>query len=186
MTYCEKRLEPSWGMAQFRATPQPTIPLVRRLSGPITGPRGEGGWTVDAMTASMSSRRRSTKGNRETRPRTAVDRSTISDSGGQGRGVVWVATLQTGGGARRWLTRWRTLWTTKTLLSQRAPLAAVVGALPGKPYWRRVGTNSPRRLRQSEARLRLACRRLARCAAPGGGGSEWSDPIFGADAPPGG
>ena len=32
----------------------------------------------------------------------------------------------------------RTLLTTATLLSQRAPLAAVVGALPGKPYWKRV------------------------------------------------
>ena len=67
-----------------------------------------------------------------------------SASGGQGRGVVWVATLQRGvahlGGARfgppqRCTLRWRAL-------------AAVVGALPGKPYWKRVGTDFPRRLRQ--------------------------------------
>ncbi len=51
---------------------------------------------------------------------TEPDGSTISTSGGQGGGVVWVATLQTGGGAGRWLTRWRTLLTTTTLLSQRA------------------------------------------------------------------
>ena len=76
-----------------------------------------------------------------------LDRSTISASRGQGRGVVWVSTLQRGGGARRWLTRWRTHWTTTTLLSEGRALAAVVGALPGKPYWTRVGTDSPRRLR---------------------------------------
>ena len=34
-------------------------------------------------------------------------------------------------------------------LSEGVPLAAVVVALPGKPYWTRVGTDSPRRLRQS-------------------------------------
>ena len=33
-------------------------------------------------------------------------------------------------------------------LSEGAPLAAVVGALPGKPYRKRVSTDSPRRLRQ--------------------------------------
>ena len=33
-------------------------------------------------------------------------------------------------------------------LSEGAPLAAVVGALPEKPYGTRVGTDSPRRLRQ--------------------------------------
>ena len=39
---------------------------------------------------------------------------------------------------------------TTTLHSQRAqPLPAVVGALPGKPYWTRVGTDSPRPLRQA-------------------------------------
>ena len=73
----------------------------------------------------------------------------------------------------------------------------MVGALPGKPYWKRVGTDSPRWLRQSEARLRLACppspgaaaRRtrgvlvegatpvfsaLVRHRAGGGGAPEWS------------
>ena len=73
-------------------------------------------------------------------------------------------------------------------LSEGAPLAAVVGALPGKPYWKRVGTDSPHPLRQSEARLRLARPRLApRVGAPHGreeGGG--SDPLFfGAGAPPG-
>ena len=33
-------------------------------------------------------------------------------------------------------------------LSEGRALAAVVGALPGKPYGTRVGTDSPRRLRQ--------------------------------------
>ena len=33
-------------------------------------------------------------------------------------------------------------------LSEGALLAAVVGALPGKPYWKRVGTDSPRWMRQ--------------------------------------
>ena len=33
-------------------------------------------------------------------------------------------------------------------LSEGGALAAVVGALPGKPYWTRVGTDSLRRLRQ--------------------------------------
>ena len=47
-------------------------------------------------------------------------------------------------------------------LSEGTPLAAVVGALPGKPYGTRVGTDSPGRLRQSEARLRLARPRFAR------------------------
>ena len=47
-------------------------------------------------------------------------RATISASLGQGRGVVWVTRLQRWGGSRRWLTRWRTLWNTTRLLSQRA------------------------------------------------------------------
>ena len=51
--------------------------------------------------------------------------------------------ITNGGGPRRWRTRWRTLLTTTTLLSQRVfSFAAVVGALPGKPYWSRVGTDS--------------------------------------------
>ena len=73
-----------------------------------------------AMAASMSSWSRSSKGSRKVRPRTAAKGSTISASRGQGRGVVEVATLQSGGGSRRWRTRWRTLLTTATLLSQRA------------------------------------------------------------------
>ena len=78
------------------------------------------GTPSNAMAASMSSWRRSSNRSRKTRPRTAAKGSTISASGGQGRGVAWVATLQRGGGARRWRTRWRTLLTTTTLLSQRA------------------------------------------------------------------
>ena len=46
--------------------------------------------------------------------------SIISASRGQGRGVVWVTTLQKGGGARRWRMRWRVPSTTPTLHSQRA------------------------------------------------------------------
>ena len=53
-------------------------------------------------------------------PRPERDGSTISASGGQGRGVVWVATFPMGGGSHRWLTKWLTLLTTPTLLSQRA------------------------------------------------------------------
>ena len=120
MTYCGKRRESAWGMGRFRAAPPPTVPLVRRLSGPIAGRRGAGGWTVDAMAALIPSWRRSSNRSRKTRPPTTAKSSTISASGGQGRGVVWVATLQRGGGARRWLTRWLTFLTTTTLPSQRA------------------------------------------------------------------
>ena len=63
-------------------------------------------------------------------------------------------------------------------LSEGAPLAAVVGALPGKPYWKRVGTDSPRRLRESEARLRLACPRLARRTAREGRRWRERPPLF--------
>ena len=42
-------------------------------------------------------------------------------------------------------------------LSEGGALAAVVSVLPGKPYWKWVGTDSPRLMRPSEARLRLAC-----------------------------
>jgi len=78
------------------------------------------GTRLSAMAASMSSWRRSSNGSRKLRPPTAAKGSTISASRGQGRGVVEVATLQSGGGARRWRTRWLTLLTTATLLSQRA------------------------------------------------------------------
>ena len=71
-------------------------------------------------------------------------RTSISASGGQGRGVVWVTTLQTGGGAHRWLTRWRTLLTATTLLSQRAePSLLGSGTFP-KPRIRRGTTRIPR------------------------------------------
>ena len=63
---------------------------------------------------------------RESRPE--PDRSTNSASGGQGRGVVEVGHLQKGGGSPRWRTRWRTLLTTATLLSQRAEPS---------PFWSR-------------------------------------------------
>ena len=72
------------------------------------------------MTASMSSWRRSSNRSRKPRPPTAAKGSPISASRGQGRGVVEVSALQSGGGARRWLTRWLTLLTTTTLHSQRA------------------------------------------------------------------
>ena len=41
-------------------------------------------------------------------------------------------------------------------LSEGGALAAVVSVLPGKPYWKRVGTDSPRLMRPSEASMRLA------------------------------
>ena len=59
----------------------------------------------NATPASMSSWRRSSNGNRKRQPPTAAKSSTISASGGQGRGVIWVATFQRRGGARRWCTR---------------------------------------------------------------------------------
>ena len=62
-------------------------------------------------------------------------------------------------------------------LSEGGALAAVVSVLPGKPYWKRVGTDSPRLMRQSEARLRLARPPSPGAAARGhergvGGGSD--------------
>ena len=63
------------------------------------------------------------------------------------------APLKKGGGSSRWCT----LLTTTTLLSQRARLAAVVESLPGNPLRKRVGMDSRHPLRQSGARLRLAC-----------------------------
>ena len=63
-------------------------------------------------------------------------------------------------------------------ISEGAPLAAVVGAPPGKPYWKRVGTDSPRWLRQSEARLRVACPRLARRFAREGRRWRERPPLF--------
>ena len=63
-------------------------------------------------------------------------------------------------------------------LSEGAPLAAEVGALPGKPYWTRVGTDSPRPLRKGEARRRPACPRLARRVAREGEEVEGATPLF--------
>ena len=70
-------------------------------------------------------------------------------------------------------------------LSEGGALAAVVGALPGKPYGTRVGPDSPSRLRPP---WRGGARRVPPRPArrTGGGGSGGSDPpIFGAGAPPG-
>ena len=95
------------------------------------------------------------------------------------------ATEKRRGGSSRWLTRWRTPMATATLLSQRAePSLLWSGPCPGKPYWRRVGTDSPRLMRQSEARLRLAVS-SASPGAPHGReeGGESDPPVFGADAP---
>ena len=137
--------------------------------------QGAGGHRPNATPASMSSWRRSSNGSRKTRPRTAEDRSTISASGGQGRGVVWVTTLQKGGGARRWRMRWRVPSTTPTLHSQRAKpspswsrlfpetrigrgLARIAQSLWGKAPWGRRHRVSPPRTPR-------------RGAAQGGGGS---------------
>ena len=58
-------------------------------------------------------------------------------------------------------------------------------ALPGKPYWKRVGTDFPRRLRQSEARLHLACPRLPRAPYGRGAGGESDPHLLAAGAPRG-
>ena len=63
------------------------------------------GTPSNSMAASTPSWTGSTKRGTKPRPRPEQDRSTISASGGQGRAVVWVATLQGWGGASRWCTR---------------------------------------------------------------------------------
>ena len=126
----------------------------------------------------MSSWRRSSNGSRKTRPPTAAKGSTISASRGQGRGVVEVATLHSGGGAPRWLTRWLTLLTTATLLSQRAKPSPLWSSCARKPALDTGWHGFPAPAAPTVAGRRLACRRLVRCAAPGGGGSGESDPVF--------
>ena len=74
----------------------------------------------NALSTSTPSWIRSTMRRRQQPPRPERDRSTFSAPWGQGRGVVVVSALQSGGGARRCRTKWRTLWTTTTLHSQRA------------------------------------------------------------------
>jgi len=78
--------------------------------------------------------------------------------------------------------------THNAFLSEGEALTVVVGALPGKPYWKGVGADSPRRLRKGEARLRFACSPLARRnGAPHerGAGGESDPTLFCAGAPPG-
>ena len=118
--------------------------------------------------------RRSSNGSRKTRPRTAAKGSTISASGGHARAVIWVATLQKGGGAWRWRTRWRVPSTTPTLHSQRAkPSPSWSGLCPGI----RIGRGLARiaRLLWGKARwgAGIACPPLARrVVAPHGEGEE--------------
>ena len=121
----------------------------------------------NAMEASMSSWRRSSNRGRKTRPPTAAKRSTISASRGQGRGVVGVATLQRGGGARRW----RTLLTTTTLLSQRARPRCCGRGFAWKALWDTGWRGFPTSAATTVAGRRPAWPRVGRCAAPGGGGS---------------
>ena len=80
----------------------------------VTGPPS------NATAASTPSWVSSTKRTRKRRPHPDRDGSTIFSSGGQARGVVWVATLQRGSGSPRWRTGWRTLLAPTTPLSQRA------------------------------------------------------------------
>ena len=70
-------------------------------------------------------------------------------------------------------------------LSEGAPLAAVVGALPGKPYWKRVGRIP--RVGCDKAKRGCASRVPASSGAPHemGDGGESDPPFFGAGAPPG-
>ena len=81
------------------------------------------------------------------------------------------------------------LLTPTTPFSQRAPpLPLVVWDFPETPHQTRDNTDSPRLMRQSEARLRLACPRLARRnGAPHerGAGGESDPPFLTAGAAPG-
>ena len=116
-----------------------------------------------------------------TRPRPERDGSTISASGGQGRGVVWVDHLQKGGGARRWRMRWRVPSTTPTLHSQRAK---------SSPLWSRlfpetlIGRGLARIAQilwgKAPCGAGIACppARTPRRGATRGGGSGGSDPLF--------
>ena len=100
----------------------------------------------------------------------------ISASGGQGRGVVWVATLQRGGGSPRWLTRWRTLLTTTTLLSQRAPPRWCGRGLAWKALLDTGWHGFPASAATTVAGRRPACPRLARrVVAPHGRGRKWRE-----------
>ena len=70
-------------------------------------------------------------------------------------------------------------------LSEGEVLAVVVQVVPGNPYWKRIGKDSPNPLRQSVVRRRPASHG-ASWRRTGGGGSGGSDPpLFGAGAPPG-
>ena len=123
-----------------------------------------GGRPSKAMPALMSSWRRAFSGSRKTRPPTVAKGSTISASRGQGRGVVEVATLQRGGGARRWLTRWRTLLATTTLLSQSASPRCCGRGLARKALWETGWHGFPASAATTVAGRRLAC--LALLGAP--------------------
>ncbi len=115
------------------------------------------------------------------RPRPEPDRSTISASGGHSRAVIWVATLQRGGGARRWRTWWRVPSTTPTLHSQRAKPSPLWSMLcPGI----RIGRGMARIARilwgKAPCGAGIACPppRTPRRGATRGGGSGGSDPLF--------
>ena len=108
------------------------------------------GTPSNVMAASMSSVKKIVQWEQENpvlqRPR---NRSTISASGGQGGGVVWVdhgykRGVAHGGGARRW----RTILTITNLRYQRAkPSPLWSWAVLGNPHWTWVGTDSPSPLR---------------------------------------
>ena len=105
-----------------------------------------------------------------------------SASGGQGRGVVWVATLQRGvahlGGARFGPPQ-------RFSLRGRSPRCCGRG-LAWKALWDAGWHGFPASAATTVAGRCPACPRVGRCAAPGGRGSGGSDPlVFGAGAPPG-
>ena len=80
---------------------------------------------------------------------------------------------------------WRRSCYHNASLSQDRALAVVVRDFPETPHQTRDNTDSPRRLRKSEARLRLACRPLVRRnGAPHerGVGGESDPPFFAAGA----
>ncbi len=135
------------------------------------------------MAASTPSWKSSTKRTRTGRPRPERDGSTISGSGGQGSGVVWVATFQTGGGSHRWRTKWLTHLTNTTPFSQRAKSSSLWSRLCPET---RIGSGLARILRilfgKAPCGAGLSCPRLARrVVAPHRRGRKWRErpPLFG-------
>ena len=123
---------------------------------------------------SWNRRRKQPRGGRGGGP----DRSTISASGGHPRGVVWVATLQRGGGASRWCT----ILTIANLHYQRAKPSPLWSRLCPEIRIGRGLARIPQILRGKAPCAAAAARpRLARrVVAPHGRGRWWRErpPVF--------